>query len=121
MNDRDIAKLKQDIGRLQSELAAARVAHNVASAPGPTSKPTPVGTPAANTPTQIPPAVSEALSGGSAPIRETVFLRSPERPGQTPWPWVLGTSFVMLLAGFVLGWKTLDRRIRHKYGGLRIY
>jgi hypothetical protein len=50
-----------------------------------------------------------------------VFLRSPDRPGQTPWPLVLGTSFVMLLAGFVLGWKTLDRRIRQKYGGLRIY
>jgi len=27
----------------------------------------------------------------------------------------------MLLTGFVLGWKTLDRRIRQKYGGLRIY
>jgi hypothetical protein len=61
------------------------------------------------------------MSGGSTPIRETVFLRSPDRPGQTPWPLVLGTSFVMLLAGFVLGWKTLDRRIRQKYGGLRIY
>jgi hypothetical protein len=114
-------KLKQDIGRLQSELAAARIAHNAASAPAPASRPSPAGTPAPNTPTQIPPAVSEALSGGAAPIRETVFLRSPERPGQTPWPLVLGTAVVMLLAGFVLGWKTLDRRIRHKYGGLRIY
>jgi hypothetical protein len=112
-------KLKRDIGRLESDLAAARVAHNVASTPTPTPTPPPA---AANTPTQaVPPAVSEALSGGSAPIRETVFLRSPERPGQTPWPWVLGTSVVMLLAGFVLGWKTLDRRIRQKYGGLRIY
>jgi hypothetical protein len=117
-------KLKQDMGRLQSELAAAsRVAHNVVSAPVSTSGATPAGTPkAANTPKEtIPPAVADALSGGSTPMRETVFLRSPERPGQTPWPLVLGTSFVMLLAGFVLGWKTLDRRIRQKYGGLRIY
>jgi hypothetical protein len=115
-------KLKQDVGRLESQLAAARVAHNVASTPIVASGATPAGTPAANAPTQtIPPAVSEALSGTSTPIRETVFLRSPERPGQTPWPLVLGTSFVMLLAGFVLGWKTLDRRIRRKYGGLRIY
>jgi hypothetical protein len=112
-------KLKQDKGRLESELAAARVAHNVGSAPAPAPARTTV---APNSPTQIvPPAVAEALSGGSTPIRETVFLRSPERPGQTPWPLVLGTSFVMLLAGFVLGWKTLDRRIRQKYGGLRIY
>jgi hypothetical protein len=116
-------KLKQDMGRLESELAAARVAHNVASAPLSHSGATPAGTPAAaNTPTEtIPPAVADALSGSSTPMRETVFLRSPERPGQTPWPLVLGTSFVMLLAGFVLGWKTLDRRIRQKYGGLRIY
>ena len=26
-----------------------------------------------------------------------------------------------LVAGFVLGWKALDRRIRRKYGGLKIY
>jgi uncharacterized protein YgiM (DUF1202 family) len=110
-------KLKRDIGRLESDLAAARVAHNVASTPAPTPPPA-----AANTPTQtVPPEVTETVSGSSAPIRETVFLRSPERSGQTPWPWVLGTSVVMLLAGFVLGWKTLDRRIRQKYGGLRIY
>jgi hypothetical protein len=120
-------KLKQDMGRLESQLAAARAARNVASAPAPTPTPTltpaPPGTPAPNTPPTetIPPPVSDALSGGSPPIRETVFLRSPDRPGQTPWPLVLGTSFVMLLAGFVLGWKTLDRRIRQKYGGLRIY
>jgi hypothetical protein len=112
-------KLKQDVSRLESELAAARVAHNASSAPAPA----PAGTTTApNSPTEtVPPAVAEALSGGSTPIRETLFLRSPERPGQTPWPLVLGSSFVMLLAGFVLGWKTLDRRIRHKYGGLRIY
>ena len=114
-------KLKQDMGRLESQLAAARVAHNAASAPHPASAPTPTP-PVANTPTEtIPPAVADALSGGSTPVRETVFLRSPERPGQTPWPLVLGTAVLMLLAGFVLGWKTLDRRIRQKFGGLRIY
>ena len=26
-----------------------------------------------------------------------------------------------LILGFVIGWRTLDRRIRKKYGGLRIY
>lgn len=95
----DGAKLKQDVSRLESELAAARVA------PHATATPTPAPAPA------LPP----------TPIRETVFLRSPERPGQTQWQLVLGTSSVMLLVGFVIGWKTLDRRIRHKYGGLRIY
>jgi hypothetical protein len=112
-------KLKQDMGRLQSELAAARVAHSATPTPTPAPAPAPART---NTPTEtVPPAVADALSGTATPIRETVFLRSPERPGQTPWALVLGTSVVMLLAGFVLGWKTLDRRIRQKYGGLRIY
>jgi hypothetical protein len=27
----------------------------------------------------------------------------------------------MLLVGFIAGWTTLDRRIRQKYGGLKIY
>jgi hypothetical protein len=91
----DGQKLKQDVSRLESELAAARVTSHATATPAPAPPPT--------------------------PIRETVFLRSPDRPGQTQWQLVLGTSSVMLLLGFVIGWKTLDRRIRHKYGGLRIY
>jgi hypothetical protein len=91
----DGEKLKQDVARLESQLAAARVTPQATATPAPALPPT--------------------------PLRETVFLRSPDRPGQTQWPLVLGTSSVMLLVGFVIGWKTLDRRIRHKYGGLRIY
>lgn len=94
----EVDKLKQDISRLESEVKAARVVHNT---PPPEPAPAPVSTP--------------------VPVRETVFLRSPDRPGQTPWAFLLGTSAVMLLVGFVIGWKTLDRRIRQKYGGLRIY
>lgn len=37
------------------------------------------------------------------------------------WQWVLGSAVVALLGGFALGWRMLDRRIRRKYGGLRIY
>jgi len=37
------------------------------------------------------------------------------------WLWILGSSAVTLCLGFILGWRTLDRRIRRKYGGLRIY
>ena len=86
-------KLKQDVGRLESQLAASRAAHSATS----DSPPPP------------------------APVHETVFLQSPERPGATPWLLLLGTSAVMLLVGFAIGWKTLDGRIRRKYGGLRIY
>jgi hypothetical protein len=99
-------KLKQDVSRLQSELTSARATH-AATPPPPTAATPPPATPAASAP--------------DTPIRETVFLRSPDRPGQIPWTYLLGVSTVMLLVGFLVGWKTLDRRIRQKYGGLRIY
>jgi phosphate/sulfate permease len=40
---------------------------------------------------------------------------------QLTWHWVAGTAAIALVIGFVLGWRTLDRRIRKKYGGLKIY
>src|SRR3954466_1719539 len=83
--------LKQDVTRLEAEVAAARAAHNATS--------------------DAPP----------APVHDTVFLRDPERQSPTSWPVVVGASAVMLLVGFVAGWRTLDRRIRQKYGGLKIY
>lgn len=86
-------KLKQDVTRMEAELAAARAAHNATS--------------------DAPPA--------PAPLHETVFLREPERQSSTSWPVLLGVAGVMLLVGFVGGWTTLDRRIRQKYGGLKIY
>jgi hypothetical protein len=46
-----------------------------------------------------------------------------ERPAaaRPVWAWIFGPSIVALVAGFALGWRMLDRRIRRKYGGLRIY
>jgi phosphate/sulfate permease len=37
------------------------------------------------------------------------------------WEWVISAAALALVVGFWLGWRTLDRRIRKKYGGLRIY
>jgi hypothetical protein len=86
-------KVKQDVTRLEGELAAARAAHNATSdAPQP-----------------------------PAPIHDTVFLREPERQSSTSWQVLLGVAGVMLLVGFIAGWTTLDRKIRQKYGGLKIY
>jgi hypothetical protein len=87
-------QLKQDVTRLQAELAAARAAHN---------------------------ATSDAPPPPPAPVHDTVFLREPDRQSSTSWPMLLGVAAVMLLVGFVAGWQTLDRKIRQKYGGLKIY
>lgn len=43
------------------------------------------------------------------------------QPGRSLWEWLLVTALLALSAGFFLGWRLLDRRIRRKYGGLRIY
>jgi phosphate/sulfate permease len=50
-----------------------------------------------------------------------VFPALPVLQVEPSWGWVLGAAAVALVIGFMLGWRTLDRRIRKKYGGLRIY
>ena len=120
-------KLRQDVSHLQAEVSSAN-ARAAAATTAATTKPTsPPAAPATaqpssgSTPPSTPASVSDALSGSTTPVRETVFLREPDRPGQTPWSLVIGVALVMLLAGFVLGWSALDRKIRRRYGGLRIY
>jgi hypothetical protein len=58
-----------------------------------------------------------------APAADPSAATAAERasPGRPSWQWALGCWLLALLAGFVLGWRMLDRRIRRKYGGLRIY
>jgi hypothetical protein len=42
-------------------------------------------------------------------------------PARSLWGWLVATALIALAAGFLLGWRLLDRRIRARYGGLRIY
>jgi len=112
LNDRtaEVERLKQDVSRLESELAAARVAASNAGTGA-----------AANTPGEGPSERPGPAGASAASHEPSVFLAQPDQPGRPLWEWVLGTSAVMLLLGFVLGWRVLDRRIRRKFGGLRIY
>jgi hypothetical protein len=48
-------------------------------------------------------------------------MTPPEAPARPAWHWALGSFVIALASGFALGWQALDRRIRRKYGGLRIY
>lgn len=93
----EVTRLQAQVARLEGQLAAAARRESPA-----------VGTPAA------PPAEE-------APVTEGMFAaRGTEAPAHA-WPWALGAGIAGLGVGFVLGWRILDRNIRRKYGGLRIY
>jgi hypothetical protein len=96
----EVEKLKQDVSRLESDLAAARVA---ASMPAPAAEP--------------------AAASPAAAEHDAGFFMTPpaDQPHRALWPWALGWSAGALVVGFALGWRMLDRRIRRKYGGMRIY
>jgi hypothetical protein len=83
-----------ELGQLKEELARLKEAANAAPAP----------------------AVREPAVDPPAPSAD-----EHREPGHPVWQWALGFSSLALVAGFVLGWRMLDRRIRRKYGGLRIY
>ncbi|MGP8032877.1 MAG: hypothetical protein ACLPQ6_01940 [Steroidobacteraceae bacterium] len=80
--DGELATLRAEVNRLQSELDAERAAA----------------------------ALPAAEEGGALP-----------GPVRGAWEWLVGAALLALAGGFVLGWRVLDRRIRRKYGGLRIY
>lgn len=96
----EAAALRQQVERLQTDLAAARAA--------PSASPPPAVVTAAAAPGEEPPA-SHALFG------------VPDGQRGPRWSWVWVSALTCLGAGFALGWRVLDRRIRAKYGGLRIY
>jgi hypothetical protein len=114
----EVEKLKQDVRRLESDLAAARLATSAAA--GAASASTGLDSPPSSPP-------SAATRGGDSPAAgppgrdAPFFMTPPDQPPRPVWHWVLGSSVVGLGLGFVLGWRMLDRRIRRQYGGLRIY
>jgi hypothetical protein len=58
----------------------------------------------------------------SATVRDpSPFMGARDPASQPLWLWVVACSSGALVVAFVAGWRTLDRRIRRKYGGMRIY
>jgi hypothetical protein len=103
----EVTKLKAEVTKLESELKTVRLA---ATAPSAAAAPPP---PAAQ-PSRNPDA---ARPSGNRPL----FSNEPRARPALSWKWTAGVGFASLLLGFALGWRMLDRRIRAKYGGLRIY
>jgi SH3 domain-containing protein len=97
----EVAQLKDELARLQTQLVAARVPHP----------------PAAPAPAAAAPAPEDPAN----PAPRALFDAAGDEPPRRVWPWALGWSLAALAAGFVLGALLLDRHIRRKYGGLRIY
>src|SRR6266699_536805 len=89
----EVARLKEDLGRLAAQPEAARTGAVAAEPP------------------------EEAVR---AP-RGGLFGKGPDERGRRVWPWAPVLVLVALIVGFALGSLVLDRHIRRKYGGLRIY
>jgi hypothetical protein len=65
-------------------------------------------------------APSPAPSSEAAPTAAIVDMGAPAKSESHWWPWVAGLG-VGLSGGFWLGYATLARRIRHKFGGIKVY
>jgi uncharacterized protein YgiM (DUF1202 family) len=92
----EIARLKKESESLQNQLKEARAA--AASAPAPDD---------------------DGVLEGASPAPHQLAAAAPESGGAT-WMWLLS---VVLAAGlaYAAGYQSLARRIRKKFGGLRIY
>ena len=136
----EVEKLKQDVTRLEGELAAAKAGagararqgaqtNTAAGSPvaGAIAAPTPAATAhvtaaASSPPSSAPASTADQPAAAEQPAHEPpYFMTPPDSPARPVWHWALGSFVVALGLGFLLGWQVLDRRIRRKYGGLRIY
>jgi hypothetical protein len=124
----ELEKLRQEKSKLETDLASAKKAAIAASsanapaaaAPGSAAMATPAPAPAAKI--ETPDLAPEATAADSAPASSPpLFSSEGILPARPSWILALVASAAMLVIGFGLGWRMLDRRIRAKYGGLRIY
>jgi Bacterial SH3 domain len=95
-SETEVSALKAEVSRLEAQLKAAAGVH--ASAPPP-------------------PAPEEAAAAAPAPL----FSAAGEAAAPRVWAWAALSAGLALVVGFALGWWMLDRSIRKKYGGLKIY
>jgi Bacterial SH3 domain len=136
LNERnaEIEKLKQDVARLEGEVAAAKTAPRGKAGPAAanassahTGGTDASATSGAGSGTSRNTATPQATASDAAPTapepahEPPYFMTPPDTPARPVWHWALGSFVVALGLGFALGWQMLDRRIRRKYGGLRIY
>jgi hypothetical protein len=104
--DADVARLGDEVNALKAQLRA-----------------TPATGAAVSAASDVPAAASARRPATEDPGAEApgaLFSNGEERARPT-WPWILAAALIGFGAGFGLGALMLDRHIRRKYGGLRIY
>ena len=109
-----LAQREAEVARLNEELSALKAQ----------SAPTPAAGTAAN------PAANAVAAAAVAPRPATedagvaapgALFSTGEERGRPSWPWTLAAALIGFGAGVGIGALMLDRHIRRKYGGLRIY
>jgi SH3 domain protein len=115
----ELEKLRAEKTKLEADLASARKAASVAAA-AVAATPAPAPS-AAAAETKDPAPVAAAPADTAPPSNPPLFASDPAMPSRPSWLAAILASLATLVAGFVLGWRVLDKRIRAKYGGLRIY
>ncbi|MEJ0036348.1 MAG: SH3 domain-containing protein [Gammaproteobacteria bacterium] len=119
----ELEKLRAEKTKLEADLAGAKKAASAAVAAAGTA---PAVTPPPVAASEPAPRASDPPSAGSpatdtAPSNPPMFASDGMMPPRPSWLVAITVSVLTLIAGFVLGWRVLDKRIRAKYGGLRIY
>lgn len=112
----ELEKIRQRNTQLEAELARAREDSTAPAAAD--STPASALTPEIARPASVP------IVSATPVVKETPIIAGFPKVSTEPrpvWHWVVGCGSAGLIAGFILGWRSLDRRIRRKYGGLRIY
>ena len=121
----DLEKVRKEKAQLETDLTAARKAASAATAAAaknpPAAAAAPAPTPTAAPAVETPPLAASPAPDPASPGAPPLFPESTLMPSRPTWLWAVGCSIVSLGIGFALGWRLLDRRIRAKYGGLRIY
>ena len=104
--------------RLGDELSALKAQQR--ANPTPSAASGVAGASGASSTASAPAAGGAATEDPGVPRTDALFSTG-EEPRQRLWPWTLAAALIGFGLGFGLGALMLDRHIRRKYGGLRIY
>jgi hypothetical protein len=102
----EVAHLGDEVNALKAQLRST-----------PATGAAPVAASAVPAAASAPPAATEDPVAGAS----GALFSSGEERAHPAWPWTLAAALIGFGAGFGLGALMLDRHIRRKYGGLRIY